>query len=290
MTEISCVLDWKAGTGESPVWSVQEQVLYWTDMPSKQLHRFDPATGLNTVTNLPEELCSFALRKNGGIVAAMWTGFAFVDFETGAVDFIHKLFKKGDDQRMNDGRCDRFGNFYAGSMDLRRKENTGVLYRLDPDLNLTEVCDNVMVSNGLAWTNDSTGMWWSDTFNQKLYHYDFDAKTGRPSNRRLILSYDDEMGRPDGATVDEEGYYWTACYRGGKIYRMDASGRIDRTVQMPVKNVTMCAFGGPDLSTLFVTTATDGMPPEQLAAEPWAGSLLAFEPGVRGVEEVKFSG
>ena len=291
---VELVLDARAGCAECPVWALEEGALYWTDIPGRTLNRFDPATGDNRSWHMPEEVGSFALRAGGGIVAAMRHGFAFVDLD--AAVRIERLGDPEDDRpenRFNDGRCDRRGRFWAGTMHEPRTRKDGALYCLDPVGSWRRMADGVIVANGLAWSPDDRVMYWSDSRSGVVYRFDSDPETGEVANRRVFAQTTDadEVGRPDGAAVDAEGGYWSARFLGGRVMRYAPDGSVDRTIRLPVRRVTMCAFGGPDLSTLYVTTARAGMSAAELEAEPLAGGIFAArDVGVRGLAEPRFAG
>lgn len=290
MAELRCVLDNKAICPECPVWVPEEQALYWTDIPGKTLNRLHPATGANTSWPIPEEVGCFALREGDGIVAALRSGFAFIDLDTSEIDRIADPEADKPENRFNDGRCDRMGRFWAGTMHEPRSRRDGALYRLDPDRSWTRKAADVMVANGLAWSPDNRIMYWSDSRRQIVFAFDFDADTGEPSNQREFLRLTDAQGRPDGAAVDVDGCYWSACFMGGKVIRFTPDGRADRTVELPVRDATMCAFGGPELRTLFITTSREALTPAEAAAQPQAGGIFAAEVGVQGLPEPRFKG
>lgn len=284
------VLDVGIICGESPVWDADKGVLWLTDIPGRALHRFDPASEERTKWSMPEELCAFALRDGGGMVAAMRSGFAFLVPDSGQLDWIARPEAGKPDNRLNDGRCDRQGRFWAGSMHLPRTEHAGVLYRLDPDRECVAVADGAIVSNGLAWSPDSRVMYWSDSRSSTIYAFDFDHETGAAENRRIFFQTTVEQGRPDGATVDVEGFYWSACYMGGRVLRIAPDGMLDREIMMPVRDITMPAFGGDDLGTLYITTSMEALSEAERAESPLAGVVFAVDPGVCGLPEPKYAG
>ena len=284
------VLDVGITCGESPVWDADAGALWLTDIPGRSLYRFDPAREAHAKWSMPEELCAFALRDGGGMVAAMRSGFAFLEPETGTLDWIARPEANKPDNRLNDGRCDRQGRFWAGSMHLPRTEHAGVLYRLGTDRDCVAVADGAIVSNGLAWSPNSQVMYWSDSRSNTVYSFDFDSETGAAENRRTFYKTTVEQGRPDGATVDADGFYWSACYMGGRVLRIAPDGKLDREIIMPVRDITMPAFGGPNLDTLYVTTSKEALSQAEREASPLAGAVFAFDPGVRGLPEPKYAG
>ncbi len=290
MSRVEVALDVGITCGESPVWVADERVIYFTDIPGKTINRFVPGTGEHRNWKMPEEVCSFALRAKGGLIAAMRSGFAFVDLDKGTVNYLAWPEPDKPDNRLNDGRCDRQGRFWAGSMHEPRTAYDGVLYRLDTDQSCTAMAGEVMVANGLAWSPDSKIMYWSDSRNSKVFAFDFDAATGTLKNRRLFFQTTEEQGRPDGATVDAEGFYWSACYMGGRVLRIAPDGTLDREIIMPVRDITMVCFGGDDLSTLYITTSKEALSATERRDTPLAGAVFVTDPGVRGLAEPVYQG
>jgi len=285
-----CVLDIKASLGECPVWSVDEQVLYWVDINAPSLNRFDPRTGHNAAWAMPSSIGCFALRRSGGFIAALRDGFWLVDRDGKLERKIVDAPYDPAHHRFNDGRADAGGRFWAGSMNEKRDANSARLYRLDPDFALAPMISDIMISNGLAWSPDGRTLYHTDTPTRTIYAWDFDAATGAIVNRRVFAQFTGETDHPDGAAVDREGSYWSAFYRGGKIVRLSPRG--ERLSEFPLDALcpTMCAFGGPDLKTLFVTSARQRRKPEELARLPQSGGIFALHVDVPGLPEPKFAG
>ena len=290
MSTVELALNAGISVGECPVWVPEEQAMYFTDIAGTTMNRFHPSSSEHKQWEMPEKLCCFALREQGGFVAAMSSGFAFLDLEKGSVDYISKIEEDQPENRLNDGRCDRQGRFWAGTMHEPRSKYNGVLYRLGADLSCTAMAGDVMVSNGLAFSPDGSVMYWSDSRNSKVFAFDFDSETGNISNRRLFFETTLEQGRPDGATVDAEGYYWSACFMGSRVLRIAPDGTLDREILMPVENITMICFGGDDLDTLYITTGNEGLSKEALEKTPLAGSIFVTKPGIKGLLDTKFRG
>jgi sugar lactone lactonase YvrE len=285
-----CVLDIKASLGECPVWSVDEQSLYWIDINAPSLNRFDPLTGGNTAWPMPEAIGCFALRESGGFVAALRSGIWFGDRDG-------KLRRKIADapydpahHRFNDGRTDPQGRFWAGSMNENRDAATAALYCMDVDHALIPMISGITISNGLAWSPDSRTMYHADTPTRMIRAWDFDPASGGVSNQRVFARFLGENERPDGGAVDREGCYWSALYRGGKVVRLSPRGEMLAEVPLRAMCPTMCAFGGPDLKTLYVTTARQRREPEELARLPQSGGIFAMRVDVPGMAEPKFAG
>ncbi|HWI38192.1 MAG TPA: SMP-30/gluconolactonase/LRE family protein, partial [Burkholderiales bacterium] len=264
--------------GECPRWHPTERALYWVDIYEPSLNRFDPKTGENRRWAMPERIGCFAFRKAGGIIAGMQSGIAFVDLDGGVK--VRRLFDLEPDNpnsRFNDGRCDPAGRFWAGSIVESLDRRVGVLYRYDPDGTCHRMVDNLICPNGLAFSPDGRTLYHSDSRQDYVFAWDFDAKTGGIRNQRIFLAMDMTEGRPDGAAVDAEGYYWIAHVNGWRVARYSADGKIDRTIGLPVQRPTMCAFGGDNLDVLYVTSATYPLSETALAKQPLAGSLFSID-------------
>ena len=282
--------DVKASLGECPVWSVSEQVLYWVDINAPSLNRFEPATESHTAMPMPESIGCFALRAQGGFVIALRGGFWLARPDGTLTRKIADAPYDPSHHRFNDGRCDPQGRFWAGYMNERRDANTAALMRLDADYRVTRVIEGMMISNGLAFSPDGAAMYHTDTPTLTVDAYDFDAATGTPSNRRTFTRFTNETDRPDGAAVDSAGCYWTALYRGGKVVRISPSGIVLAEFPIPAMCPTMCAFGGPDLKTLYVTSARQFRPGDELAQLPYSGGIFAMAVDVPGLPEPAFAG
>jgi sugar lactone lactonase YvrE len=296
-TQIDCVLSAKAIIGEGPLWSARDQRLYWADIVGKQLHIFDPATGSNQSFTLPELVTSVSTRAQGGLILTLRSSFAFFDPKTGKLDVLATPEPDKPGNRFNDGKCDRQGRLWAGTMgDENWDAPVGNLYRFDGQgakaLQATRHEENICCSNGLGWSPDSRTMYFAESFRHfRIFAYDFDAETGSLSNRRVFATVDGSKGGfPDGLTVDAEGYVWSAQPVYGRLVRYDPKGAINRIIELPVSRGTSVMFGGKDLDVLYVTTMRGALSEAQLAEEPLAGSLLALRPGVRGVAETPFAG
>ena len=289
-SKFTCVLDIQASLGECPVWSAAEQVLYWVDINAPSLNRFDPVTGGNDVMPMPESIGCFALREAGGFVVAL-RGGVWLARADGALD--RKIADAPYDpahHRFNDGRCDPQGRFFAGSMNERRDVNSASLLRIDADHRVTRVLGDIMISNGLAWSPDGRTMYHADTPTLSVRAYDYDAATGTPAKPRVFAQWTGETDRPDGGAVDSAGNYWTAFYRGGKVLQLSPLGATLEVFAIPAMCPTMCAFGGPDRKTVYVTTARQHRDADELARFPQSGGIFAMRADVPGIPEPSFAG
>jgi sugar lactone lactonase YvrE len=291
MTEVTCVLDARAELGECPVWSAEEQALYWVDVRAPALHRLDPATGGTRTWPLPRRVGSFGLRESGGAVVALVEGFHLLDLDTGALTFLTGPDAHVPGTRFNDGKVSPEGRFWAGTMDEESLSRPiAALYRLDPDGGVHRVVDGLIVSNGLAWSADGRTMFHSDSKGTVIWTYDYDPEHGTVANRRVLARPGEEVGRPDGAATDVEGFYWSAGISAGVLNRWAPDGRLDRSIPLPCSNPTMPCFGGPDLRTIFVTSLRHDLPADVLEAKPLSGGIFAVRVDAPGVPVGRFKG
>ncbi len=290
MATIECVLDSRAELAEGPVWDEVERALYWVNIKDREIHRFDPATGKDTFWKTPADVGSLALRKNGGMVVALKTGFFFFD-PPDKFTAIAEPEPDLPDNRFNDGKTDRQGRFWAGSLyDPDETKPTGGLFRLDADLSCHRMVDGIFASNGLAFSPGSRTMYYADSRQRIVWAWDFDATDGALSNRRVFIELRGGEGVPDGAAVDTDGCYWLTQPPAARVVRYDPRGRVDRVLEMPVSQPTCVAFGGARLDTLYITSAKYRMPAEKLEREPLAGAIFAVRPGVTGLSDARFAG
>ncbi len=289
-TPFRCVLDTKSKLSESPTWSVDEQALWFVDINAPSLHRFDPATGAHAVMPMPSSIGCMGLRAQGGVVVALRDGIWLADAHGRLERKVADAPYDPAHHRFNDGRVDRQGRFWVGSMNERRDAASAALYRLDADHSFHRVLDGITVSNGLAWSPDGRTMYHADTPTLTVRAYDFDPASGMPSNPRTFARWERETDRPDGAAVDGAGHYWIAHFRGGKVVEIDPVGRTVREMPFPAMCPTMCAFGGPDLRTLYVTSARQDRPADELERFPRSGGVFAMRVDVPGLPEPHFAG
>lgn len=291
MTAYRVALDVRAALGEGPVWCPREGVLYWLDSRAGLFNRFDPESGENESWQMPEPIGSFALREAGGIVAALASGIALADPPSGSVDWLIRVEHPAEGMRFNDGKCDRRGRFWTGTMVEHLKAPAhAALYRVDPDHGVHKVLDGVRMTNGIGWSPDDRVMYFTDTAAAAIYALDYDVETGAVGERRIFARTTPETGWADGLTVDAEGGVWSAGFGRGRLNRYAPDGSLERVVELPVAQVTSVMFGGPDLATLYVTTAGSSVRKPGGTTEHLAGMLFAVEAGVAGLPEPRFAG
>ncbi len=276
--------------GEGPVWDETCERLLWVDIQRRELHRFDPSTCIDEVDYMSSQVSAVAPRINGGLVMAMEDNIAVKDTWMGELEVIARPSAMPKGGRFNDGACDPLGRFWVGTLTKGRSKGASSLYRLEPSGQLTEMLSGVTVSNGLGWSPDGRTLYYVDTPTLGVDAFDFQPDSGELSNRRRIVTIEAESGRPDGLCVDIDGGIWVCLIFGGAIHRYRPDGCLDRRIELPVTRVTSCAFGGPKLDILFLTSAAAGLSPEELSDQPHAGDILCFAPGVGGLPSTPFYG
>lgn len=287
MRQVDVALKIKANLGECPRWDEKTQKLYWIDINGFQLHCFDPTSGSNESLTFSEEIGCFSLRPEKGFVLAMRSGFFLLDDWNTELHAITDPEAELSSNRFNDGRCDAAGRFIAGSYYPPKDWDGANLWSLGTDMTATKLRGGLLTSNGAAFSPDNKTFYLSDTPKHVIFQYDYDLETGSIANERVFREFPFGNGRPDGASVDAEGCYWTALYEGGRVARLSPAGEILEEVPIPAKCPTMVAFGGEDLKTVYVTTVGN-RPEEELAEFPDSGSLFKFEVDVPGLVEPRF--
>jgi sugar lactone lactonase YvrE len=290
--DCECVLRIDATCGESPMWSVREQVLYWTDNLGKRIHRLEPESGSDESFALDQDVMDIGLRERRGLVLALAKQLAFHDPQSGELDLLMEVERDRPDNRFNDGKVDRRGRYWAGTMDSVHWDlPSGALYRLDRDLGLARVHGDVACANGLGWSPDDRTFYFGESFRYAIFAYDFDADEGAVSARRVFATVDKSSGAfPDGLAVDADGGIWSVHNGAGRVVRYSPDGAITHEIELPLPQPTSCIFGGRDLDVLYITTSRQKMTPEQLERYPLSGSVFAVRPGATGLPEPLFAG
>jgi D-xylonolactonase len=287
-SDVTCVADVHALLGEGPVWVEREAALYWLDIKGRKIFRLDEQGKLDQWAT-PFRVGSLAPRASGGFIAGTDRGIAIVDLEAGRFEIVQHPEAHLPNNRFNDGKIDRHGRFWAGTMDDSERDATGTLYRIDPNLRLTVIDEGYKVTNGPAFSPSGDRMYHNDSARQITYVFDLDDH-GNATNRRVFATYGEDEGYPDGMTVDAEACLWIAFWDGWCVRRYSPAGECLRKIQVPVARPTSCAFGGRDLDRLYITSASIGLDEAALAVQPQAGGLFMTTPGVRGVPEIPFAG
>lgn len=290
MTDLEHVVASQNEIGEGPLWNIEEQALYWVDIPQCRFHRLFIASGKYETFAVGLPVGALGFRAAGGLVMATRDGFALWDFDRQTPKFITDPEADLPDNRFNDGAVDRQGRFWAGTMSNQESEPLGSLYRLDPSGAVQRMETGITVSNGIGWSPDNKTMYYTDSPRRVIYAYDFDPVSGGIDNRRIFVRIPDDAGFPDGLAVDSEGFIWSAHWDGWKISRYDPTGKVEREIKMPVQRPTSCAFGGPNLDELYITSAWTGLDKAARQKQPWAGDLFRLKVEVRGLPTPKFLG
>jgi sugar lactone lactonase YvrE len=290
--EVEHVLSVNSELGEGPIWSAEEQALYWVDIRGKKFNRLFVKTGQHESFEVGQMLGVLALRAKGGLVLGVQSGFAFWDWQTKKLEMINDPENGRTDMRFNDGKVDPQGRFWAGSMNLKPEvgKAEGSLYRLDPDGSVHKMETGLAISNGLGWSPDRKTMYLTDSLRHVIYAYDYDAATGNIENRRDFIKSEDEWGVPDGLTVDSEGGIWSARWGGWKVDHYGPDGKKIEEIKVPVECPTSCTFGGENLDELYITSCWENFSSEQRQKQPQAGDIFRYRAGVKGQENTAFAG
>jgi L-arabinonolactonase len=275
--------------GEGVVWDALGQRAWWTDIHERRLYRYDPVARALESFELPERLGSFGLVEGSErIIAAFESGFAFYHPESGQLDWIERPPHAAANVRFNDGRVDRQGRFWAGSMVEGAGPPTGKLYSLTGG-SLQVHLSGIAISNSICFSPDGRQLYFADTPHRLILRYDLDPASGVLSNRQ-VFARTPAGAYPDGSQVDAQGYLWNAHWGAGRIVRYAPDGSISGVIEVPASQVSCVAFGGRNLDQLFVTSARVDLQPAQLASEAYAGDLFIYQLDVKGLADARFSG
>jgi len=274
--------------GEGPRWDDRDNELVWVDILGCCIYRLSTEKKTSVEIQVNSDVGVAELRNDGGYVLAVREGFAVIEADGTRYRLLCRIPTWDDSEiRMNDGACDPAGRFWAGSMH-KTESGSGSLYCLETDGTMTKKIEHVSISNGIGWSQDTTTMYFIDSPTQKVMAYDFDIKSGDISNPQCFVAIDPKCGLPDGLAIDAEDHLWVTLYGGGAVHRYTPSGQLAAIVSVPVPNTTSCAFGGDDLSTLFITSARAGLSESQLDEYPLSGSIFECHVGVQGKPGYRF--
>jgi len=280
----------KAKLGEGAFWNYQTQEFYWVDILGKELHIYNPATKEDRSLPTPSRIGTVVPQSDSTAVVALDDGVYIMNTNTGKITVLSEVEKEMTVNRFNDGKCDPNGNLWVGSMHLEESEALGSVYKITSTGETTKMIDSVTISNGIVWTKDASTMYYIDTPSAEIKAFDYDKNTATISNQRTAVKVPVEMGFPDGMAIDEEDMLWVGLWNGNGVVRFDPNtGRLLSRIDVAAHNVTACAFGGPNLDLLYITTASVDMTKEESAKYPLAGSIFVADPGVRGVKSDFFA-
>jgi sugar lactone lactonase YvrE len=287
--DMTIVAACEALLGEGPVWVEREAALYWLDIQTPRIWQWRPGDGETRWWTPPWRISAIAPRAGRGFIAATEAGFALIDPQRSDYRLIDNPEADLPGNRFNDGKLDRAGRFWAGTMDDAEEAATGALYRLDRDLSWNRIASGYRVTNGPAFAPDGRIMYHSDSALQIVYRFLLD-ESGEPQQRTVFLQFGGDDGYPDGMTVDAEGCLWIAFWDGWSLRRFSPEGEVLHRLPLPVQRPTSCAFGGDGLRRLYITSARIGLSEQALADQPLAGAVFAATPGVGGLPDILFEG
>jgi L-arabinonolactonase len=289
MSEPRLVQAANAILGEGPSWDSDRGLLYWVDIKRPAVFRFDPARGQTGLWPMPSAVGFVApTRFAERLVFADVSGFGFLDLQTGGISRIGQLTGEAPGNRFNDGKVDRAGRVWAGTIDDQCVKPSGILYRLDIDGRVHQMASGFICSNGLGWSPDNRKMYFTDSMVRTIWVYDFDLESGSLGTRRVFAKLSPDDGVPDGLAVDSEGYVWSAIWDGWRLIRYAPDGSIDTEVRMPIQRPSSCMFGGPDLKTLYITSACVELSWTSLQRGPLAGGLFSLSCRAPGLPEIPY--
>ncbi len=274
--------------GESPVWDPDKQRLYWVDGVRKLIRSHDPATGEFHEWEMPSTIGSIGLAEGNKLVAGLSDGIYLVDLETGKTDPLFKLDPADPLVRFNDGKVDRQGRFVCGTMGVQA-DPLGELYRVNGKGAAQMLANGIRIANALCFSPDGETMYFADSLDRSIRAYRYGSGSDSLEGPRIHVDTEPFNSGPDGATIDNEGFIWVALVQSGKVARFDTEGLVDRVIECPVDMPSCVAFGGPDMSTLFVTSIKDSGSGRAISRHPAGGHLFAIEGlGVKGIPETRF--
>jgi L-arabinonolactonase len=284
------IVDCKNEHGEGVFWNPSDGRIWWTDIQGRALWSFDPVTTQSTSIPMEDRVCCLAPRAAGGLIVAYSDRVVLFDPETKQETLVTLFEPENPETRLNDGRTDRQGRLVVGGMnEVSGKPDSSVI-SIDGNLKVQTLIDQISCANSICFSPAGNTMFFADTPDREILAFDYEKGRGTLTNKRLHASFKQEPGLPDGSCVDAEGGVWNAEWEGHRVVRVAPNGTIDRVIDVPVWKPTCCAFGGPNLDTLFITSSRLMSDEATLKKEPSAGGLFAVKPGIRGVVDTPFKG
>ena len=278
-----------AALGEGAIWNADTETLYWIDIEGKTFHMFDPATNQNRSFPTASHIGTVVPKNKDEVLVALVDGIYTLNLKTGQTVVLTDMRDLLVNSRLNDGKCDPEGRLWVGSMNWQQETGKAKLFTIQNDGTVHTKIDSVTISNGIVWTKDKKTMYYIDTPTSQIKAYDYDNYTGNISNERVAVDIPEDLGFPDGMTIDAEDMVWVGMWNGNAVIRFNPkTGTLLEKIEVPAHNVTSCAFGGANLETLYITTARLDMTDEELERFPLAGSLFKVNPGVNGVKSNAF--
>ena len=289
MSKVEIAYETKAELGEGPSWDSEQKVLYWTDIANSVVHVYHPIEGTNETIPIGQNVGAVVVDEHGDLIVATEYGLHRYIMKEKKLELIEDPEVGMSQNRFNDGKCDAKGRFFAGTMDKGGSSPTGSLYCLNSDMKVEKKLSDLTISNGLAWNMANDTMYFIDTPTRKVFAFDYNLETGEMTNQRAVITFPEELGNPDGMTIDTEDKLWIAGWGNGKLSRWDpVKGELLAVFEVPAKQVTSCAFGGDNLDTLYITTARIGLNEQELEQWPLSGSLFRLKTDVKGLAANRF--
>ena len=289
MSKVEIAYETKAELGEGPSWDSEQKVLYWTDIANSVVHVYHPIEGTNETIPIGQNVGAVVVDEHGDLIVATEYGLHRYIMKEKKLELIEDPEVGMSQNRFNDGKCDAKGRFFAGTMDKGGSSPTGSLYCLNSDMKVEKKLSDLTISNGLAWNMANDTMYFIDTPTRKVFVFDYNLETGEVTNQREVITFPEELGNPDGMTIDTEDKLWIAGWGNGKLSRWDpVKGELLAVFEVPAKQVTSCAFGGDNLDTLYITTARIGLNEQELEQWPLSGSLFRLKTDVKGLAANRF--
>jgi len=284
-TEVTVAYKTDALLGEGAIWNHKSNELYWIDIEGKTLHVYNPNTDKNRSFTTESHIGTVVPKNNDEALIALVDGIHSINLNTGETNLFADMKSVLIDSRLNDGKCDPAGRFWVGSMQWQQQKGKANLFTIDSNASVTKKIDSVTISNGIVWTKDKKTMYYIDTPTSQIKAYDYDNATGSISNERVAVEISEELGYPDGMTIDDDDMVWVGMWNGNAVIRFNPkTGEILQKIEVPAHNITSCAFGGESLDILYITSATVDMTDEEKEKYPLAGSVFKVKPGVIGVK------
>ncbi|MGC8259540.1 SMP-30/gluconolactonase/LRE family protein [Bacillus subtilis] len=283
--------DTRAVIGEGPLWDEENGRLYWVDILGSELHIFDPEEKINRSIKFKSFVTALAKYSKDELIMTMKDGFYLYHLRDDSLEKIKQPKDMHESLRFNDAKCDPYGRLWAGTTSMEGEKKQASLYRLNLDGSLVKIKDQVSTSNGLDWDRERNLMYYIDTPTQEIVRYSYDPQSGDVSNPEPVYRFDQSDGLPDGMTIDQNGMLWVALFGGSRVVHIDPFQKKEiNSISVPAKYVTCCAFGGRDLKTLYITTATEQMTEKERYEQPHAGGLFSAQLETGGYQPVPFAG
>lgn len=287
----TCIIDHNNLLGESPLWCPKTKLLYWVDIKGKSIHSYSPGKKIVQSYPTPGEVSCLALDQKGQLIAGMGKSIIRIELEDPPViKLLDKVDELIPNNRCNDGKCDRLGRFWIGTMDNNEEKKTGSLYCFSNDKSLKKILSNFVIVNGIGWSPDNTIMYVTDSVNRTIYSFDYDLELGQMKSQRVFALINKKDGYPDGLTVDSKGNVWSAHWDGWKISCYRPDGKINKIIEMPVPRPTSCIFGGENMRSLYVTSSSYRLSEKEMLESPLSGGIFEIDTSTEGLIETEFSG